>query len=376
MGSEILRPESKDAVPTSTEVEFALVLSRMIDSVKNDPEHLRATVYELARIKLKEQFESDGPADMRQLSRALETAIQGVETFVTKNDQNDAALSRPGVALRQHMLAAPHAEAFDRSAAPVIDVGGGRRTPRFTTAWRLVVVVAIGLSVLFAITQRGLIVDSLRKQASRIGALGSWIGPEPVSAPQAVPERIDPRDREPVRPDPLTPIAYGIYAVSDDKLYELELLPGRAPDLRVTVSPAILTPSKTTLPDGHLKFIVYRRDSATNAADHSEIRVVAKVVQEMNFDKSGKPALSKIDNTWVIRNISIPFRTAPKRDNPDMYEVQSENPEAALTPGRYALVIKGQAYDFSVAGEVTDRKQCLERLAATNGQFYSECQKP
>jgi hypothetical protein len=59
-----------------------------------------------------------------------------------------------------------------------------------------------------------------------------------------------------------------------------------------------------------------------------------------------------------------------------MYEVQSEDPEAALLPGRYALVIKGQAYDFSIAGAVTDRKQCLERLAATNGQFYSECLKP
>ena len=96
----------------------------------------------------------------------------------------------------------------------------------------------------------------------------------------------------------------------------------------------------------------------------------------MNFDKSGKPLSSKIDDTWVIRNIAIPFRTAPKKDDPDMYEVQSESPENALAPGRYALVLKGQAYDFSVAGDVTDPKQCLERLAATNGQFYSECQKP
>jgi hypothetical protein len=51
-GSEILRAEHETAPTLSAEVEFALVVSRMIDSVKSDPEHLRATVYELARHKL------------------------------------------------------------------------------------------------------------------------------------------------------------------------------------------------------------------------------------------------------------------------------------------------------------------------------------
>ena len=50
MGSEKLRPENRTVAPASTaEIEFALVLARMIDSVKNDPEHLRAAIYELAR---------------------------------------------------------------------------------------------------------------------------------------------------------------------------------------------------------------------------------------------------------------------------------------------------------------------------------------
>jgi len=97
MELEILRPE-KDAAPTSSaEVEFALVLSRMIDSVKNDPEHLRATVYELARYKLQEQLWSEKTADTQQLSKSLEVAIQGVETFVTKNDRNEAWLGRPAL---------------------------------------------------------------------------------------------------------------------------------------------------------------------------------------------------------------------------------------------------------------------------------------
>jgi hypothetical protein len=58
-----------------------------------------------------------------------------------------------------------------------------------------------------------------------------------------------------------------------------------------------------------------------------------------------------------------------------MYEVKSKDPDASLSPGRYALVVKSQAYDFTVAGTVTDDRQCLTRLAAANGTFYSACQK-
>ena len=43
MGPEKLEPESEDSVRTVTQgVEFALVLSRIIDSVEKDPEQLRA----------------------------------------------------------------------------------------------------------------------------------------------------------------------------------------------------------------------------------------------------------------------------------------------------------------------------------------------
>ncbi|MDB5652519.1 MAG: hypothetical protein JWQ94_132, partial [Tardiphaga sp.] len=56
-----------------------------------------------------------------------------------------------------------------------------------------------------------------------------------------------------------------------------------------------------------------------------------------------------------------------------MYLVQSENTDAWLPPGRYALVIKGQGYDFAVDGAVTDPRQCVERVDAVNGAFYSPC---
>jgi hypothetical protein len=376
MGSEILRPDSQDEAPTSMpEVEFALVLSRMIDSIQSDPEHLRATIYELARHKIREQSISQSLAERRQLSKALESAIQGVETFVKKNETKLDALPSPGPAQRQPRIVGLSRADFRQPEPEVIEVEGSHRaatrsTFRLTTPWRFGIVVAIVLTVALAITQR----ETLRNWPGRV------ISPLTPATPKAA--QIAPPVTLPIgaasAPElsATTPTAYGIYAVSADKLYELGMLPGRAPDIRIAVSPAILTPSRTVLPDGHLKFVIYRRDSAISAADHADVRIVAQIMRELSFDPAGKPVARKIDDTWVIRNISLPFRTAPKKDNPDMYEVQSENPESALTPGRYALVLKGQAYDFSVAGPISDPRQCLERMAATNGQFYSGCQKP
>ena len=228
--------------------------------------------------------------------------------------------------------------------------------------------------VLLAVKQRVIEIDVIRRGISQFAGSPSTNRPMPA---QVVSFRERAAAFETLEtPSPSIPTSYGIYAVSGDKLYELDLLPGRAPDIRVAISAAIETPSRTSLPDGHVKFIVYRRDSATSAADRAEIRVVAKVAKETTFDKSGKPVNSKIDDTWVIRNISVALRTAPKRDHPEMYEIQSEDPNNALTPGRYALVLSGQAYDFSVAGAVTDPKRCLERLQGVNGIFYAECPNP
>jgi len=381
MGSQILRPEQNTTPTSSTEVEFALVLSRFIDSVKNDPENLRAAVYELARHKLKEQFGSEEAMDMRQLSNSLEIAIQGVEAFA-KNDRMEAWLRKPALGPptpRTLAVTSALQERVSLEAEPVIGLRSqptyysatSRTKSRFTVPLRFALVIVVALVALFSVIE----IDTLRRGISQFVGSPSASDPTPAQV-GSFRERAAVFDSLEPPPSPLTPTTFGIYAVSGDRLYELDSLPGRAPDIRIAISAAILTPSRTSLPDGHIKFIIYRRDSATSAADRAEIRVVARIAQEMKFDKSGKPVVSKIDDTWVIRNISMPLRTAPKRDHPDMYEVQSEDPNDALTPGRYALVLKGQAYDFSVAGAVTDPKQCLERLEATNGRFYSECRNP
>jgi hypothetical protein len=99
-------------------------------------------------------------------------------------------------------------------------------------------------------------------------------------------------------------------------------------------------------------------------------------MRAMTFDRTGKSSIAPVGETWTVRNISHPFRVAPLPGNPEMMVLKSEQPDFTLPSGRYAVVIKGQGYDFTVAGPITDPSQCLEKIEAANGSFYAECKKP
>src|SRR5258708_18714479 len=80
---------SKDLIPgpqgstdlPANEVQFALVISRMLETVKDDAEFRRQIVYDLARYKLLEQFTYADAKNVDQMKRALEVAIEEVEKF-------------------------------------------------------------------------------------------------------------------------------------------------------------------------------------------------------------------------------------------------------------------------------------------------------
>jgi hypothetical protein len=368
----------------ATEVDFALVLSRMIDAIQADPEQLRSTVYALARHKLDEQALGENSEERDRLSKALEVAIQGVETHFTGMalpalGPPTAQLPRLEAPTREATMVAGHLAARDSEPASKrwkpVDLDPARRLPsgrrRFGTAARYLVVLAVAAIVAVAVQQRLNPLALLRsKSAPGINLASSTPTPAQVVADRSAPIPPEPP------PDPLIPTSYGAYAISDGKLYTLQLLPGRAPNPRVAISAPIPTPSKTQLPAAPTKFIVFRRDSATNALDHAEVRIIAKIVSAMSFDANGKPVISKGEDSWAIRNISLPYQTAPVRGHPDMYEILTGEGEKPLTPGRYGLILKDEVYDFTIAGQITDSRNCLESVAAVNGSFYSECRKP
>jgi hypothetical protein len=103
----------------------------------------------------------------------------------------------------------------------------------------------------------------------------------------------------PAMPSIPLPSVYGVYAISDGRLKDLDSLPIRVPDARVAISASFATPSRVQLPIGQLQFVVFRRDLLNNAPDHVQVRVVARVVRALTFDAAGKPTVADVDGSWV-----------------------------------------------------------------------------
>jgi hypothetical protein len=366
--SEIERAKSKDLETSLTEVEFALVLSRVIGSVNDDPEQLRHTIYDLARHKLKEQLRHAGSSEQNQKTiNALEVAIRGVEEFSRKKPDvtplrqypslEDAASGserRASRMISQSLSAAPHFDAPDMVVDPPVRNRGRRST----------ILRTVGLI--------GIVIGSMTVVRYRESLANIWTPNKPMSVVSSVqPEPTLPKNVV-AAPSRLLPTSFGVYGLSDEKLFELNALPTKAQDMRIGISPTVGISNQPVLANGRVKFIVYRREAALSIPERAEVRIIAKVNRATSFNAAGKPVVAA-DDGWYVRNISFPYRVSPIKENPEMFEIQPENEGTELSPGRYALVLKGQVYDFVIDGKTTDVRHCLERLTAANGTFVSEC---
>jgi hypothetical protein len=383
---------NKLAAPAA-EVDFALVLSRVIGSVSDDPAQLRNMVYELARIRLEREVLQTNPPinplETRHLTLALlESAIEHVEAFHLKHDNLKAMQSLGRLTDRSEprksvLVINRTSPALDTDHLPSFltrEPGTSRALDR-SWLWpgvapllrgAIVAILAFAISMVMD-RQFGLFgsralqpVASVVQKIERVGS--KLIAQIPG---QALPSSTMPSQSSGF---PL-PSVYGIYAVSGGQLHELEPLVGRVPDQRVFMSTPIRTPSRTVLPDGRAEFIIYRRDITNNAPDRITVRVIAKILRSMTFNTAGQASITNVEDSWTIRNVSYDFRVAPVGENSEMLVIRSENADFVFPAGRYALVVKGQAYDFTVAGPITEAAQCLEGIKAENGTFYSECRR-
>jgi len=382
------------------EVDFALILARSIESIKTDPSQLRNTVYELARNKLlREASERRQPISILALPRlmlAFETAIERVERQASRQDELQALRSigrfigpadrengpkrdqRDPVLIVDQTARASEARVIANFSAPAKRVSlFAKRKRNWPGAAEVLKggAVAIVMMVLCVIISK--YAPSELKTPSGPSASTHAIQKSDTQEATLVPRLqspvVQPQPQLPALP---LPSVYGIYAVSNGELYELEALPGRVPDPRVFMSTPVKTQSRTILPDGRIAFIVFRRDMTMNAPDRVAVRVIAKVMRGMTFDTAGRASTTSLDDQWAIRGTSYDLRVAPLSDNPEMLLLRLENTDFVFPAGRYGLVLKGQAFDFSVVGPITEPAQCLERVAAANGNFYSECRSP
>jgi hypothetical protein len=380
----------KNLAGRSPEVDFAVVLSRVIESIEDDPAQLRNAVYELARLKLRrEAWRRDPPLKLweaRHLTEALESAIERVETIYSKHDElralqslyrliesSEIGGSEVMMEPREPLLIVNQAPAqtadadhlpvlLTRAKGTSLNAERSLHWPGAAPLLRGAIVVIFAVALCAVLSQSGLLGTQAPQNAAP--TVQKNASPEPKPVVQAPEQALS------------LPTVYGVYAVSGGQLHELEALAGRVPDQRVFMSTPIRTVSRAVLPDGQIVFIVYRRDVASSAPERVTVRVIAKIMRAMTFSTAGEANIGGVEDWWTIRNVSYEFRVAPLSESSEMLMIRPEKVDFVFPAGRYGLVIKGQAYDFTVAGPITEAAQCLESVKASNGTFYSDCRNP
>jgi hypothetical protein len=393
--------------------EYYSVLARSITAAGEDHAQLRGVIYQLARVELKTELSRRHEAEMQEQVSALENAIKRIETDIVENpalltftpgrvvDQKSDESSQDGAqpgrqgsreVIRPEVLPPIDAKRpFESEYSwprPALSETGGRlaaRQPdnqiRATFWWNLQVVVATLLGVaIYAVGEtRGDVLSLITGRGSAEASIGRQMADD--HAGQKVAALLAAPASGPIVRPPATiggaplPISYGVYAIDQGKLTDLATLPIKVPDPRVAISATIATPSPRALPDGKVQFVAFRRDFRNNAPDRVTVRVVARVMQTLSFDAKGKASTAKVDGEWAVRSNAYQMRVAPMGDNPEMIIIEPENPDFSFPAGRYAMVLQGTAYDFSVAGPITDMAQCLERTDAVDVPVYSECRR-
>ncbi len=402
MNPEFPKVDQDRAVsPHAQEIEYALILQRLINTVNEDPAQMRLTIYEFARARLKIDTCWADLSEQNRLAAALETAIHGVEDFSARREERErlpppAASAQIGSATPATPPSTSVATVVPFTPAPedILLPRRGYLPPEMQPIVEVQTRALLSTLARFAVGMLLFIaVASLAYHRERLPFVGERLNFSHPTSPTvtksvASPSTLDASQQASAPADGKTaehpssslpfpvPTDYGVYALNGGTLSELQLLPERVPDKRIAMSTPVNEPSRTTLADGKARFILFRRDLAGNAPDRMDVRVVARVVRALTFDAKGKPGYTPVSDAWNIRNMTFEFRVRPIAGNPEMLLVQSEKPDFTLPAGRYILVLRDQGYDFTVPGKVTDLAQCLERTDAANGAFYSECQKP
>ena len=328
---------------------------------------MRSRVYDFARHKLRQQLDRQSSvlndAEKAKQLLELETAIEQIEVDLGDDESRltysapkfSSAVIYPSVEIippspRPPPLSEPHDEfTVARNARPAGSL--------LRSAIIFVVAAALG-AVTYTIIQRELHWTSLSDEQTDQGVLNRAIYKSNSSVATAAP----------------TPAAYGVYALVDGQLTELQPLPIRIPEAKFAISSTISSPSATKLPNGRMQFIAFRRDLVNNAPEKVVVRVMARVMHTSAIS-NGRVVVASSDPSWIVRRIFYEMKVAPFDSNPAMILIRPASPDFLFPAGRYALILKTMAYDFSVDGSITDSTQCVEVNEEDSVPEYIECRK-
>ena len=379
-------------VPASARpLDYHSILLEAIHKAENNSAQLRALVYERARFNLKREFlfgySSMGLSDVIKHVNDFELAIAHIEASAVDIKPNLAYREQLERRELDHSSSDGAVQIISPKANPELyeDFSSYQKAESRKLGWRpmeagsyLRAATIIFGSLLVAILCIGAMLAGALWYSSKeppqieIAQKSPTISGTTVSGSNSSEDNARPTNNASKVPFPL-PTSFGIFALSDNKLIKLEALPIKIPDPRVALSAEITKPSVTTLSGDKPAFILFRRDLLNNAPEKVTLRVVARVMHETKFI-GGKPTIKNPEGSWRVRNTSYEYKVSPIVGQPEMVIAQNDDNQS-LAAGRYALVLNGVGYDFTIAGPIQSSVHCLEGFEASNGTIFSECLK-
>ena len=380
-------------------IDYYSILTQAIKAAKQNSTQLRALVFERARFNLKRDFlfgySSMGLADVVQHVNEFELAVARIEANAT-DDPPEPVYRQP--VYRRQLEQADSSDTTPGSAVqilppkPVPPIYEGPRTIHRTENFQLARLteefarharyankfIAISLlAVAFVGTVIITMLWPVRVQKASLPVEIAETPSSPVVASAAIghpiTEKVAPDEATPKLPFPV-PSSFGIYALSDNKLTELQPLPISIPDPRVALSAEIVKPSPTSISDSKPAFILFRRDLLNSVPQKITLRVVARVARETKV-VAGKVQSTPIEDAWRVRDISRELKISPIAGQREMVMARLDD-DVTLAAGRYALVLNRTGYDFTISAGASAAASCLEQFEAANGTVFNQCRAP
>jgi hypothetical protein len=312
---------------------YAILTSLIAASAANNPA-ARRRVYELARYELRRRLASRakefGQFDEARHLRAFEMAIERIEADLGGNpgerEHNGANLVTAVVDSSVEII--PPARHGPLPPQSQYAFSPERASPKAASAiWSVLPLVGaamLGVATYVAV-ERG--VREQSKLQSDQNIIDKSTSPQSVALP--------------------LPFAYGVYAVAEGQLTELEPLSIKVIGHGIAPTGVISTPSKAKLPNGRIQFVIFKRELVNNAPEKIIVQTVAPVMPAESLSKG--ETVGNQDGSWAIGNTSYQMKVAPIGGSPGMIIIRPADSKFSFPTGRYALILNRLAYDFSVA---------------------------
>jgi hypothetical protein len=304
-----------------------ILTSLIVASAANNPE-ARRRVYELARYELRRRLSTRatdfGQFDEAQHLRAFETAIERIEADLGGNpvEREHYGANLVTAVVNSSVEIIPPARQGPLPPHSQYVFSPERASPKASSAiWPILPLLGaamLGVAIYVAV-----------KHAVREGPkLQQNILAQSVALP--------------------LPVAYGVYAVADGRLTELEPLTIKVIGHGIAPTGVISAASKVRLPNGRIQFVIFKRELVNDAPEKVIVQTIAPVTPAQSL--SEKEIVENQNGSWAIGNSSYQMKVAPIGGNRGMIVIRPADSKFSFPAGRYALILNRLAYDFSVAG--------------------------